>query len=227
MFGQPAQQARRRCAPALRKEGDDRAELPGEWSARSHEGGRDLHEIVLVVPFPLQQRLRRAVQADDFTRSSLCVRGEEVELRGVEVGELSMRGDERLFGRRMIGDRREQTRRPRQRAAHRRRDDRRRHRPPARGRELRRAEQLRQPVDGEKRHPDDAPTGSAHRAELSRREPATRRHADRVGRHHNRHRRERIRSLRARDRVAQRLRRGAPVRGRHDGDRHGRIVRRA
>ena len=59
------------------------------------------------------------------------------------------------------------------------------------------------------------------------REPAPRGDADRVGRHDDRHGRERVGSLRARDRVAQRLRRGASVCGRHDGDRHRRIVRRA
>ena len=164
-------------------------------------GGRP-HQVVLVVPVALEDRLGRAVQTNDLARPRV-LRGQHVELRGVEVGELAVRGDERLLGGGVLRDRREQTRRTRQRASHRRRHDRCRHRSAARGRELGRGEQLREPVDGEESDADDAAPGGAQRSELARREPSPRRHADRVGRHHHRHRRERVaRASRARPRRA-------------------------
>ncbi len=227
MVGQHPQEPGRRGAPALRQERDDRAELRDQRRARADEIGRHAHEVVFVVPLALEQRLRRAVQAHDFARPLLGPRGQHVELGGVEVGELAVRGDECFLGRRMLRDRCEQPGRTGERAPHRRRDDRSGDGTPAGGRELTRGEELGQPVDGEEGDTDDTAPARAHRSERTRCEPAPRRHAHRVRRHHNRDRREDIGALRTRDRVAQCLRSGAPVRGRDDGDRHGRIVRRA
>ena len=64
------------------------------------------------------------MQAHNFARSSV-VPGKRVELGVVEVGQLAMRCNECFFGRRMLGHRREHSRRARERLAHRRRDDRR------------------------------------------------------------------------------------------------------
>ena len=136
------------------------------------------------------------------------LRGEHVELRGVEIGELAVRGDERLLGRGVLRDGREQI--PASRASARRTADATTgvdtgRRPAAAS--CGRAEQLREPVHGEEGDADDTAARVAHRAELARREPAPRRDPDRVRRHDDRHRRERVGCFRARDRVAQRLRR--------------------
>ena len=139
----------------MRKEAHDRAELAHEWTPGDDRVGRDPHQVVLVVPGALQQRSRGAMQSDDFARARM-LRGKNVELGGIEVGELSVRGHERFLGGGVPGDGREQTGVPRQRAAHRRCDDGGRDRAPGRGRELGRAEQFREPVNGEERHADDA-----------------------------------------------------------------------
>ena len=58
---------------------------------------------MLVVPLAVEQRLRRAVQTHDLGDTP-ALRGEPVELCGIEIGELPVRGDQRLLGGGMVRD---------------------------------------------------------------------------------------------------------------------------
>ncbi len=211
--------------PSLREKRDDRTETVPERMPAHHEIGGGNQQIVFVVPLAPELRLGGAMEAHDLPGPA-TLRREQVELRSVEVGEIAVRGDEGFFGRGMVGDRREQSRFTSEGAPHRRRDDGSRHGPPPVRGEHGRTEELREPVDGEERHPDDAAPRRARGAERARREPAPSGHADRIRRYEHGHRRERIDLFRARDRVAQGLRGRSPVHRWSDRDGHQRIVRR-
>ncbi len=94
------------------------------------------------------RRRDRAVDAHDVARPR-ALACEHVERRVVEVAELAVHGRERLLGRGVLGNGREQSRCLGERVPHRRRDDRRRDRSPSGRGQRRRGEQLREPVHGE------------------------------------------------------------------------------
>ena len=189
-LGERAQQSGDGCRRALRQVVHERAELVYERAAFAHHVARGAHEIVLVVPRRREEILHDAMDADDLA-GTLALRAEQIERGIVEVGQLPDRGDERLFGRRVRGHRREHPGPGGEHAPHGGRHDGRRDRPAFLGREPRRRQQLGEAGRSEEIDADQPGTDAGHRPERARRQQPPHRHSHGVSRNDNRHRCER------------------------------------
>jgi hypothetical protein len=192
----------------------DRAQIPEDRGPVPYRGHRRVHQVALVVPPGRERGARSAIHANDVGRTAARAH-EAVERNVVALGELAVCGDERLLCCRVLRDRGEHARLARECPAHRGAEHRCGHRSTAGRGEAGRAEQLRDPVDGEEGDARDAGAAIGHAPERARPEHPARRHADVVRGDDDAHRRERLAVLACRDRVAQRTSGREAVR---DGD---------
>ncbi len=217
--GDRPQQPGSRCAPPLRQEAHDGAEIAQHRRTLVDNVGGDAHQVALVVPVA-RERLPSGAMYPHNLAGALMLRGEQIELLIVEVGQLAVHTDQRFLGRGMGGDGFEHAGLLRQHASHRGRDDGHRYRPPAGRRARRRTEQFGEAVHREKGDTDDAAAVRGQRTEFTGGKEPARRDTDGVRRHDDGDGRERLVALGPGHRIVQALRRGTPVRSRDDGDGH-------
>ena len=103
-----AQQRGRGSRELLREVHDDRAEVGEQRHAGGDLGGRGVHEVALVVPLGRERCADAPADAHDVGGAGAGAH-EGVERGVVEVRQLTVRGDQRRLGRRVLGHRAEPT----------------------------------------------------------------------------------------------------------------------